>query len=45
MDLDAILARKPEVVLVDELAHTNVPARVTRSAGRTSSSCAMPGSR
>jgi two-component system sensor histidine kinase KdpD len=25
MDVDAILARKPEVVLVDELAHTNVP--------------------
>ena len=25
MDLDAILARHPEVVLVDELAHTNVP--------------------
>ena len=25
MDLDAILARKPEVVIVDELAHTNVP--------------------
>ncbi len=25
MDLPAILARKPEVVLVDELAHTNVP--------------------
>jgi two-component system sensor histidine kinase KdpD len=25
MDLDGILARKPEVVLVDELAHTNVP--------------------
>ena len=24
MDLDAILARKPELVLVDELAHTNV---------------------
>ncbi|MGZ3422436.1 MAG: universal stress protein [Polyangiales bacterium] len=24
MDIDAILARKPEVVLVDELAHTNV---------------------
>ena len=24
MDLDAILARKPEVVIVDELAHTNV---------------------
>jgi two-component system sensor histidine kinase KdpD len=25
MDLDAILERRPEVVLVDELAHTNVP--------------------
>jgi two-component system sensor histidine kinase KdpD len=25
MDVDAILARRPEVVLVDELAHTNVP--------------------
>ncbi|HEX7540114.1 MAG TPA: PTS sugar transporter subunit IIA [Syntrophales bacterium] len=25
MDLDAILARKPQIVLVDELAHTNVP--------------------
>ncbi len=25
MDLDAILDRNPEVVLVDELAHTNVP--------------------
>jgi two-component system sensor histidine kinase KdpD len=25
MNLDAILARAPEVVLVDELAHTNVP--------------------
>jgi len=25
MDLDAILARKPERALVDELAHTNVP--------------------
>ena len=25
MDLDAILARKPEFVIVDELAHTNVP--------------------
>src|SRR5581483_11451306 len=25
MDVDAILARKPEVALVDELAHTNVP--------------------
>ena len=25
MDTDAILARRPQVVLVDELAHTNVP--------------------
>jgi len=25
MDIDAILLQKPEVVLVDELAHTNVP--------------------
>lgn len=25
MDTDAILARRPEVVLVDELAHTNIP--------------------
>ena len=24
-DLDAIIARKPEIVLIDELAHTNVP--------------------
>ena len=25
MDLGAVIARKPEVVLIDELAHTNVP--------------------
>jgi two-component system sensor histidine kinase KdpD len=25
MDLDAVLARRPDIVLVDELAHTNVP--------------------
>ncbi|MFF8678704.1 ATP-binding protein [Streptomyces sp. NPDC015140] len=25
LDLDAVLARKPQVALVDELAHTNVP--------------------
>jgi two-component system sensor histidine kinase KdpD len=25
MDLDAVLARRPEVTLIDELAHTNVP--------------------
>lgn len=25
MDLDAVLARKPQIVVVDELAHTNLP--------------------
>ena len=25
MDVDAVIARRPEVVLIDELAHTNVP--------------------
>lgn len=31
MDLDALLARKPEIALVDELAHTNIPgSRHTR---------------
>jgi len=25
MDLDAVITRKPEIVVVDELAHTNVP--------------------
>jgi two-component system, OmpR family, sensor histidine kinase KdpD len=25
MDVDAIIARRPEVVLIDELAHTNIP--------------------
>lgn len=25
MDVDAIIARKPQVVLIDELAHTNIP--------------------
>ncbi|HLJ53965.1 MAG TPA: sensor histidine kinase KdpD, partial [Chthonomonadaceae bacterium] len=25
MDTDAVLARKPQIALVDELAHTNVP--------------------
>lgn len=26
MDLDAILARKPQLVLIDELAHSNIPS-------------------
>src|SRR6476659_5328691 len=25
MDLDGVLARRPQVVIVDEIAHTNVP--------------------
>ncbi len=38
LDLDALLARRPAVALVDELAHTNVPGTRNRSAGRTSMS-------
>ncbi|WP_150271352.1 histidine kinase [Paenibacillus tepidiphilus] len=30
MDTEAIIARRPEVVLVDELAHTNVPGSLTK---------------
>jgi two-component system, OmpR family, sensor histidine kinase KdpD len=30
MDVDAILARKPDTVIVDELAHTNVPGSKNR---------------
>jgi len=30
MDLDAILARHPQIVLVDELAHTNIPGSKNR---------------
>lgn len=30
MDIDSIIARHPEVVLVDELAHTNVPGSQTK---------------
>ncbi len=32
MDLDAIIERRPDLVLVDELAHTTRPAAVIRSA-------------
>jgi len=39
MDTEAILRRHPRVCLVDEFAHTNVPAPNTPSAGRTSSGC------
>jgi len=30
MDLDAVLARRPEIVVVDEIAHTNVPGSKNR---------------
>jgi len=30
MDLDAVLARKPQVVIVDEIAHTNAPGMKNR---------------
>src|SRR5262249_39721843 len=30
LDLDAVLARRPEVVVVDEIAHTNVPGSRNR---------------
>ena len=37
MDLDAVLRRRPEVALIDELAHTNVPGSAgTTNAGRMS---------
>jgi len=39
MDTDAVITRKPDVALVDELAHTNVPAGATPSVGRTSKTC------
>ena len=32
MDVDAILARRPAVALVDELAHTNIPGSKYRCA-------------
>ena len=38
MDLDAILKRRPQLVLVDELAHTNAPGAGIRSATSTSRS-------
>src|SRR5439155_2018152 len=30
MDLDAVLARKPEIVVVDEIPHTDVPGSRNR---------------
>ena len=39
MDLDAVLARRPQLALVDELAHTNAPARATPSVTRMWRNC------
>jgi two-component system sensor histidine kinase KdpD len=41
-DIDEAVARKPKVLLVDEYAHSNAPARAIPSAGRTSRSCWTP---
>ncbi len=38
-DLDAALLRRPSLILVDELAHSNVQGRAIPSAGRTSRNC------
>ena len=38
-DLDGALARKPQLILVDELAHTNAAGSRTASATRISRSC------
>ena len=45
MDTDAILRRHPQVAVVDEFPHTNVPgSRAARSAGKMSTSCSTPAS-
>lgn len=33
-DIDAVLAKRPALVIVDELAHSNAPGRATPSVGR-----------
>ena len=44
MDIDAVMARQPEVALIDELAHTNVPGSGRHAKRwRTSSRSSMPG--
>ncbi len=44
MDLGAVLARKPTVALVDELAHTNAREAKTSSVTRMSRNCCARGS-
>lgn len=38
-DLDAALARRPALILMDELAHSNAPVPVIPNAGRISKNC------
>ena len=45
LDVDAVIARRPQVVLIDELAHTNLPGSRNASGGRTSKRSSTPGSR
>ena len=44
MDLDAILARRPRLVLVDELAHTNAPGSRHPKRYQDVRNCSPPGS-
>ncbi len=44
MDIDAILARRPQLVLVDELAHSNAPVAATPSGTWMSRNCSTPAS-
>ena len=44
MDLDAIIARRPQIALVDELAHATRPAVVIPSATSTSRNCSIAAS-
>lgn len=41
-DLDAALARRPALILMDELAHSNAPAHATLNAGKILKSCWKP---
>lgn len=41
LDLDAVLARRPQLALVDELAHTNVPTATSIRPGRSSRRCTI----
>lgn len=41
-DIDAAIKRRPAIILVDELAHTNAPVRGIPNVGRISTNCWMP---